>query len=374
MQGNGKHRPSVLIIYENPRVAVFLEGVLRYGFRVDVARDGSNALELVEKEPPDLILCDIRCLKKDDWGRSGAPDDYYGLFEIPMILVLGNQQQYYAEMVKMRFGAVDCVHESIPPRLLRWKVRNWVYLKDQVNLLRELENQARDGVRKVESQMETLVHDLKSPVVALRGFVKVLRRRLASLGMDSRTSEIMQQLDGVSRAIEDLVEESHQIISSREVELEPEIIELDHAIVEVVHRHQQLTKSKHIEVQIKSSESTGSVKGRRSQIKQVIENLLINAIRHMGSQPEPRILITTSQTGKSLITTVSDNGVGIPHEYQTRIFDRFFQVPGSDTTLGTGLGLSIVKEIVEGLQGQVWVESEPGYGATFNFSLPRAGP
>ena len=374
MEGNARHRPTVLVAFENPRVARFLEGVLRNGFRVEVVKDCREALAHVEQGTPDLMLCDIGCLTNDYWGRLGAVDEYYGFFEIPTIVVCNNQPQHYAEMVKMRFGAVDCVNESLPPRVLRWKVRNWIYLKDQVGSLKRLERQAREKIRKVESQIETLVHDLKSPVIALRGFVKALGRQLESEGMDSRMEEAFQGLNGLSEAIEDLVEESRHLTATAEERPDAESVHLDKALSQVVCRHQHLTNSKGISLEIRTSAPTGTVRGRASKIKQVVENLLVNAVLHMGSRPDPRILITTTQTDDSLIASISDNGIGIPRDYQARIFDRFFRVPGTHHPEGQGLGLSIVKEIVESMNGRVWVDSEPGQGATFSFSLPRSAP
>ena len=71
--------------------------------------------------------------------------------------------------------------------------------------------------------------------------------------------------------------------------------------------------------------------------------------------------------------SVSDNGPGIPREYQDRLFSRFFRLPGSeDLAQGTGLGLNICRQIVEAHGGHIWVESEEGKGATFSFTLPIA--
>jgi signal transduction histidine kinase len=104
----------------------------------------------------------------------------------------------------------------------------------------------------------------------------------------------------------------------------------------------------------------------------VLDNLLGNAIRHMGERSDAEIRIQVENEEDCICTSVSDNGIGIPLEYQSRIFDRFFRVPDdSGAKTGTGLGLSIVKKIVEGHKGRVWVESEPGKGAKFLFALPK---
>ncbi len=111
------------------------------------------------------------------------------------------------------------------------------------------------------------------------------------------------------------------------------------------------------------------VYGDKHRIAQVIDNLLSNAIKHMGDKPDCLIRITVSLGREFVRTSIIDNGIGIPEEYHSKIFDRFFRVqrggPG-----GTGLGLAISKTIVERHGGRIWVESKQGQGSCFSFTLP----
>jgi len=107
---------------------------------------------------------------------------------------------------------------------------------------------------------------------------------------------------------------------------------------------------------------------------QVLDNLVVNAIRHMGNRADPTIRIRCTNDKGYVITSISDNGVGIPEEFHIRIFDRFFRGPPSTTKAGTGLGLYIAKKIVESHKGRIWVESREGMGATFFFTLPIFSP
>ncbi len=111
--------------------------------------------------------------------------------------------------------------------------------------------------------------------------------------------------------------------------------------------------------------------GNKQQVREVLDNLLSNAVQHMGERPDASILIRVVQNGQWVTTDVVDNGCGIPQEYHEKIFDRFFRVPGTKEKNGSGLGLSIVKQIVESHHGKVWVESVPGKGASFSFTLPK---
>ena len=107
-----------------------------------------------------------------------------------------------------------------------------------------------------------------------------------------------------------------------------------------------------------------------NKVTWIITNLVSNAFRYTKSGGY--IKITAELVGNQVQVSVIDNGSGIPYEYQSRIFDKFVQVKTSSDTEGSGLGLAICKEIVRAHGGTIWVESEPGKGSTFSFTLPVA--
>lgn len=112
--------------------------------------------------------------------------------------------------------------------------------------------------------------------------------------------------------------------------------------------------------------------GDRTRLLEVMQNLISNAIKFMGDQAVPRIEIgtTESQLDGKPVFFVRDNGIGIEAQYHERIFGLFNRLdPSVD---GTGIGLSLVRRIIEVHNGKIWVESEPGIGTTFLFTLPLA--
>jgi signal transduction histidine kinase len=112
----------------------------------------------------------------------------------------------------------------------------------------------------------------------------------------------------------------------------------------------------------------GRVLADHERIVHVFSNLITNALRYTPSDGTVTLGATTMNGAVRF--TVADNGRGIPKEYHERIFDKFFQVPDAEPK-GTGLGLYIAKEIVRGHGGDIGVESEPGKGSVFWFTLPR---
>jgi len=111
--------------------------------------------------------------------------------------------------------------------------------------------------------------------------------------------------------------------------------------------------------------------GNPGQIKQLFSNLLSNAIKFRREAP-PHVRIRSAQEGNNCIISVQDNGIGIPPQYLTRIFDMYERLHSSARYPGTGMGLALCKKIVERHHGRIWVESTEGRGSTFHFSLPAA--
>ncbi len=111
------------------------------------------------------------------------------------------------------------------------------------------------------------------------------------------------------------------------------------------------------------------VLGDASQLAQIFQNLVGNAIKFRGSGP-PRVHVSARQDGAEWLVAVRDNGIGFDAQYAERIFVIFQRLHGRDYP-GTGIGLPISRKIVERHGGRMWGESEPGKGTTFFFTLPR---
>ena len=111
------------------------------------------------------------------------------------------------------------------------------------------------------------------------------------------------------------------------------------------------------------------VQGDINQLSQMFQNLISNAIKFRAVNP-PKIHISSVQVGESWVMSVSDNGIGIDPQHSERIFGMFKRLHGRGEYPGTGIGLAICSKIVERHMGKIWVESEPGNGSTFSFTLP----
>jgi two-component system, chemotaxis family, sensor kinase Cph1 len=125
-----------------------------------------------------------------------------------------------------------------------------------------------------------------------------------------------------------------------------------------------------------SCERLPAIEVDRSQMRQVFQNLLENAIKYR-SAATPEIHVSATQKLNEWIFCVTDNGIGLDMQFADRIFDIFQRLHSRSKYEGTGIGLSICKRIIERHGGRVWIDSEPGKGSSFYFSLPanlKRGP
>ena len=106
-------------------------------------------------------------------------------------------------------------------------------------------------------------------------------------------------------------------------------------------------------------------------MRQVFQNLISNALKYRAQEHSPLIRINCEEQEHCWLFSVSDNGIGIDKEFHNKIFVIFQRLHNRDQYSGTGIGLSITKKIVENMGGKIWVESEPGVGSTFYFTLPK---
>jgi PAS domain S-box-containing protein len=214
----------------------------------------------------------------------------------------------------------------------------------------------------------TVSHDLKSPLITIRGFLGYVRED-AKAGNMVRLDKDIQRINDATEKMQRLLADLLELSRVGRINQKPVSISTNELIDEVVELlHGRLMAGA---VKVSVAENLPSIYGDRPRIFEVFQNLIDNAAKFMGNQPAPHIEIGVDgeQNGKPIFY-VRDNGLGILPQYQTRIFGLFDKLdPDSE---GTGIGLALVKRIVEFHGGKIWVESKTGYGATFFFTFPQS--
>ncbi|MBI4961675.1 MAG: PAS domain S-box protein [Desulfomonile tiedjei] len=240
--------------------------------------------------------------------------------------------------------------------------------------LEQRTEEARQRTGELESLIQMVAHDLKSPVISIVGLVRALKSHCRNLPSDEQRDRILDQLTSSGETMEKFLKELLDGLVSEHSEPVRDQVAMDRAIRDSIHQHHQTIEERGIRIEVEIAPDLPRVWGDHHRIRQIIDNILINATRHMGDRTDPRIKIEVREYRESVLTSISDNGVGIPGKYLRKVFDRFFRVPTPGAQPGTGLGLSIAKKIVESHGGQIWAESKEGHGTTFSFTLPKSKP
>ena len=232
----------------------------------------------------------------------------------------------------------------------------------KVRMLREMD--------RVKSQLiSTVSHELRTPLASIKGYSTSLQR--AQGKPDERTRQeflqiIEEEADRLSDLIENLLDMSKIEAGVLRVHKQP--VQIERIVRKVL--EQARRRAPQCRFRLRFAADLPVVAAAPHRIEQVVHNLVENAIKY--SPEGGRIAISGEVEGDRVVVGVSDEGMGIPAEHVERIFEPFYQVDSGIARRvgGSGLGLAICRGFVEAHGGELWVESKPGYGSTFRFSLP----
>ncbi|MEM6964627.1 MAG: tetratricopeptide repeat protein, partial [Bacteroidota bacterium] len=209
-------------------------------------------------------------------------------------------------------------------------------------------------------------HDLKEPLRNIGSFATLLKRRFrGQLGNDAD-----DYIDFITTNVSRMYDLLHEVLMYSKLENE-EIIYEWVALNEIVDTVKETLKGKIMEggVDVRIADLP-AVKGHRSHLLQLFQNLVSNSIKYNKNEnPLVEVGIKENFAGHDLVYFVKDNGIGLDMEFKERVFEIFKRLHGKDEFEGTGVGLAICKKIVTSNNGDIWVESEVGKGATFFFTL-----
>ncbi len=218
----------------------------------------------------------------------------------------------------------------------------------------------------LERFTHTVSHDLKSPLVTIRGFAGLLKVSAAAGEVGNMNRDI-ERIDDAAVKMGALLDDLLQLSRIGRVIKQPQEVALADVAREAVARVAGRIAERGVEVEV--SPDLPAVSGDPHRLLEVLQNLVENAAKYMGNQLRPRVEIGVRNGANGAVFYVRDNGMGIAPEDHQKVFGLFARL--DEEIEGTGIGLSLVKRVVDAHGGSIWVESEGrGRGSTFCFTLP----
>lgn len=270
-------------------------------------------------------------------------------------LKTGLEQTVQIDSIEGRFLRVIAVS------LTAGKLNGALIMFQDLTEMRSLQTMRREFVGNIS-------HELRTPLTAIKAIVETLEDGAIDDKEVARDflSKINNEVDGMTQMAAELIELSR--IETGKIELKLEPVNLNVLIEDVADRLTPQAERQQVSLSIELFANLPAVEADSERIRQVIVNLVHNAIKF--NHPGGKVKIFTNSNREWVTVSVSDTGIGISREDLLHIFERFFKADKSRSTSGTGLGLAIAKHLVEAHGGKIRAESEEGKGSTFSFSLP----
>jgi two-component system OmpR family sensor kinase len=234
---------------------------------------------------------------------------------------------------------------------------------------------ARDSESKMRRFIADASHELRTPLTTIRGFAELYRH-----GANNDPALFMERIEHEAQRMGLLVEDllmlarldAQRPLAQGQVDLLAVASDAVHSARAIAAAADPEGARHTIELEIRPGEGTLEVVGDEARLRQILGNLINNALTH--TPPDATVIVGLTPSEDEVVLEVADTGPGLPPDQAERIFERFYRTDSSRTRAsgGTGLGLSIVQALVVAHNGTVEVESTPGEGATFIVRLPRS--
>jgi signal transduction histidine kinase len=365
----------VLLVEDNALdAALVVRALHKDGFDViaDVVQDEAAFTKALRARPPEVVLADYNL---PNWKGMEALNALRkeGL-DIPMVLVSGALGDVTA-VECIRQGATDYVLKDglarlpeVIRRALREKAERSLRHQMEEDLARKVDELARSNAD-LEQFAYVASHDLQEPLRMVTAYTQLLSERYRGKLDDNADKYIGYASEGAQRMqvlIQDLLAFSRvgrNGVASGTVDCNAVMIDVLQTLATAIQESRAVVTYGELP----------TVWAERTQMTQVFQNLVGNAIKFRGKEP-PVISVQAERTSQCWQFSVSDNGIGVAPEYAENIFVVFQRLHARTEYPGNGIGLAICKKVVERNGGKIWVESQPGSGCSFKFTLPFHSP
>jgi two-component system, sensor histidine kinase and response regulator len=369
-------RPAeILIVEDDEIVGLELQKRLKeLGYKVvpDRASTGEQALQFIEQRSPDLVLMDI--VLAGEMSGTQTARLIRKRFQTPVVYLTAYTDAATLQQMK-ETGGHGFVAKPFRPQELHGVIQLALSQYEKEQQQRRAERNAWQEIcRRSQDQLQqftyTAGHDLREPLRTAKGFIDLLAKRSYSK-LDEEERELLSEAQAGLRRMDTLLQDllgyaQAGLAQGVPVSTTPADAALRWALENL--RSAIVESGARI-----THDALPHVRADPSQLSQVFQNLLGNAIKYRRLNTEPHIHVTVEKREGEWLFTVSDNGIGFDPQQSERIFALFKRLHSYQTYPGSGLGLAICKKIIETHGGRIWAEAAPDQGSMFFFTLADGG-
>lgn len=377
----GMSEVSFLLVDDLEENLVSLEALLkRDGLTLLKARSGEEALELLLTHDVALALLDVQMPGMDGFELAEFMRGSERTRHIPIIFLTAGSADQQRRFRGYEAGAVDFIQKPIEGDILRSKAsvffdlyRQRQQIAAQRDKLAEVTQALRDADRRKDEFLAVLGHELRNPLAALGAGVHLLKKTVESHKADAICEQMDRQLFHLSRLVEDLLDIAR--ISEGKISLQKQPIELKTILQSAIEASTPNLEAAGHTFSIDMPDDPIWLEADHTRLAQVVANLLNNAAKYTPSGGV--VSLAARREDGHIQIDVADNGMGIPPEMQSRIFEIFAQVDEHRHRAagGLGIGLALVLQLVALHDGSIAVRSEGhGRGSIFSVKLPTRPP
>jgi signal transduction histidine kinase len=359
---------NILIVDDMPDNLRVLSLLLsQQGYEVRKALNGEMAIASAQADPPDLILLDIKMPGMDGYEVCERLRADPQTSQVPIIFIsaLGEPTD---KVAAFSVGGVDYITKPFQAPEVLARIENQLrlrYLQQQLQLQNvELARSNRD----LEEFAHVVSHDLQQPLQSITGFADLIRDRYGDR-LDTTAEEYLDCIINSGKRMQRLIRDllTYAQTGAEHQEFQP--VDCNQVMHQVFDNLRVAIYEQGVSLVYAD---LPTVLGHETQLVQLFQNLIGNAIKFIRSGIDPEVTIAATPVGHYWQFQVRDNGIGMAPEDLERVFGVFQRLHKDESKYtGTGIGLATCKKIVEGHGGQIWVESQLTAGTTFFFTLPE---
>lgn len=380
---------DILLVDDQPENLLALEAILENsGHNLIRATSGREALRHILKRDVALVLLDVRMPRMNGFETARLIRERERSKAVPIIFLTAANNSEEMVFEGYSAGGVDYIVKPFVPEILRAKVDVFLNLaaarkklEQEVVLRRAAEKElARSAARlraraaeleaanqELEAFAYSASHDLRGPLRHINGFARILSE-MAAPQMDDISQSFLGRIARSAQKMGQLLDDLLAFSKMGREEMSNATIDLNHVLDEVLRTIEPETSGRNI---IWRRAELPPVVGDRAMLRQVLWNLLGNAVKYTLYRDPAEIEIGHQAAEHEVVIFVRDNGAGFDMAHADKLFKVFQRLHKESDFEGTGIGLANVQRIVHRHGGRIWAQAKPDQGATFFVALPR---